>query len=266
MSLPVIETLNNDLSAYIATNVISITDGQIYLDLTLFGLGQCPAISTEKSVSRVGAKSLDELSRSSAFSLYSLVGSVKQENDNANKSESFPMRYSRYRKFIFWLIQRSSQAKQISTLGNLGVHSGILDCIPLVSISIFLLFISEFTLKSFGIETLFAHDRNWDRCNQQTVEITGNSHNFFLSLLSSLRFSTSIIFVLSSLLASLASTSSKAVNAIVLTLNSATSFLVEISTKSSHDSEKQHFKIATYTLRFCAPVACDQPLIFFELQ
>jgi proton translocating ATP synthase F1 alpha subunit len=100
MSLPVIETLNNDLSAYIATNVISITDGQIYLDLTLFGLGQCPAISTEKSVSRVGAKSLDELSRSSAFALYSIVGSVKQEADNANKSEGFALRFSRYKKFI----------------------------------------------------------------------------------------------------------------------------------------------------------------------
>jgi len=100
MSLPVIETLNNDLSAYIATNVISITDGQIYLDLVLFGIGQCPAISTEKSVSRVGAKSLDELSRSSAFALYSLVGSVKQESDNANKSEGFALRHSRYRKFV----------------------------------------------------------------------------------------------------------------------------------------------------------------------
>lgn len=99
MSLPVIETLNNDLSAYIATNVISITDGQIYLDLTLFGLGQCPAISTEKSVSRVGAKSLDELSRASAFSLYSLVGSVKQEADNAAKSEGFLLRFNRFRKF-----------------------------------------------------------------------------------------------------------------------------------------------------------------------
>ena len=99
MSLPVIETLNNDLSAYIATNVISITDGQIYLDLTLFGLGQCPAISTEKSVSRVGAKSLDELSRASAFSLYSLVGSVKQEADNAAKSDGFILRFNRFRKF-----------------------------------------------------------------------------------------------------------------------------------------------------------------------
>ena len=100
MSLPVIETLNNDLSAYIATNVISITDGQIYLDLTLFGLGQCPAVSTEKSVSRVGAKSLDELSRASAFSLYSIVAQVKQESDNANKSDGFLLRFSRYKKFM----------------------------------------------------------------------------------------------------------------------------------------------------------------------
>jgi F-type H+/Na+-transporting ATPase subunit alpha len=59
MSLPIIETLNNDLSAYIATNVISITDGQLYMDVTLFGTGMCPAVSMEKSVSRVGAKSLE---------------------------------------------------------------------------------------------------------------------------------------------------------------------------------------------------------------
>lgn len=57
--LPVIETLNNDLSAYVATNVISITDGQLSLDSVMFGLGILPAVSTEKSVSRVGAKSLD---------------------------------------------------------------------------------------------------------------------------------------------------------------------------------------------------------------
>ena len=56
---PIIETLSNDLSAFVATNVISITDGQLYLDSILFGLGICPAVSIEKSVSRVGAKSLD---------------------------------------------------------------------------------------------------------------------------------------------------------------------------------------------------------------
>ena len=57
--LPIIETLSNDLSAFVTTNVISITDGQLYLDSVLFGSGVCPAISVEKSVSRVGGKSLD---------------------------------------------------------------------------------------------------------------------------------------------------------------------------------------------------------------
>ena len=59
--LPIIETLGNDLSAYVATNVVSITDGQLYLDSVLFGVGTCPAVSVERSVSRVGAKSLDVL-------------------------------------------------------------------------------------------------------------------------------------------------------------------------------------------------------------
>jgi len=239
MSLPVIETLNNDLSAYIATNVISITDGQIYLDLTLFGLGQCPAISTEKSVSRVGAKSLDELSRASAFSLYSLVGSVKQESENANKSETYAIRFSRYKKFIGWLVQRSSQAKQISTAGNFAIHAGILDVVPGSSISLFLLFVSEFSLTTFGFSAASQQDRIWDRCNQQILEITGQTSPYFPCYVASLRLATSIVFVLSALLAVVASTSSVASNSVLLTLNSATSFLVEIADASSHDSEKQ---------------------------
>jgi len=71
--LPIIETLNNDLSAYVATNVISITDGQLYLDSVIFGLGICPAVSTEKSVSRVGAKSLDWIWRLISFRIYALM-------------------------------------------------------------------------------------------------------------------------------------------------------------------------------------------------
>ncbi len=53
-ALPVIETLANDVSAYIPTNVISITDGQIYLDPNLFYAGNRPAINVGLSVSRVG--------------------------------------------------------------------------------------------------------------------------------------------------------------------------------------------------------------------
>lgn len=53
-ALPVIETKAGDISAYIPTNVISITDGQIFLDADLFNAGQRPAIDTGNSVSRVG--------------------------------------------------------------------------------------------------------------------------------------------------------------------------------------------------------------------
>jgi F-type H+-transporting ATPase subunit alpha len=53
-ALPIVETKAGDISAYIPTNVISITDGQIYLDADLFNSGQRPAIDTGNSVSRVG--------------------------------------------------------------------------------------------------------------------------------------------------------------------------------------------------------------------
>ncbi len=54
-ALPVIETQANDVSAYIPTNVISITDGQIYLESDLFNAGQRPALNVGISVSRVGS-------------------------------------------------------------------------------------------------------------------------------------------------------------------------------------------------------------------
>ncbi len=55
-ALPIIETQAQDISAYIPTNLISITDGQIYLSPTLFELGVLPAVDVGKSVSRVGGK------------------------------------------------------------------------------------------------------------------------------------------------------------------------------------------------------------------
>jgi F-type H+-transporting ATPase subunit alpha len=55
-ALPIIETEAQDISAYIPTNLISITDGQIYLSPSLFELGLLPAIDVGKSVSRVGGK------------------------------------------------------------------------------------------------------------------------------------------------------------------------------------------------------------------
>ncbi|PIQ29265.1 F0F1 ATP synthase subunit alpha [bacterium (Candidatus Blackallbacteria) CG17_big_fil_post_rev_8_21_14_2_50_48_46] len=68
-ALPIIETEAQDISAYIPTNLISITDGQIYLSPTLFELGILPAIDAGKSVSRVGGKAQYPIYRAAAGDL-----------------------------------------------------------------------------------------------------------------------------------------------------------------------------------------------------
>jgi F-type H+-transporting ATPase subunit alpha len=68
-SLPVIETQMGDVSAYIPTNVISITDGQIYLEGDLFFAGQRPAVNVGLSVSRVGGNAQIKAMKAIAGSL-----------------------------------------------------------------------------------------------------------------------------------------------------------------------------------------------------
>lgn len=68
-ALPIIETQANDISAYIPTNVISITDGQIFLETNLFYQGIRPAISVGTSVSRVGGSAQTKAVKGAAGSL-----------------------------------------------------------------------------------------------------------------------------------------------------------------------------------------------------
>jgi F-type H+/Na+-transporting ATPase subunit alpha len=68
-ALPIIETEAQNISAYIPTNLISITDGQIYLSPSLFELGVLPAVDVGKSVSRVGGKAQWAVYRAAAGDL-----------------------------------------------------------------------------------------------------------------------------------------------------------------------------------------------------
>ncbi|MCL4120467.1 UNVERIFIED_CONTAM: hypothetical protein GTU68_065744 [Idotea baltica] len=68
-ALPIIETQAGDVSAYVPTNVISITDGQIFLETSLFHKGIRPAISAGLSVSRVGSAAQNKIMKSVAGSL-----------------------------------------------------------------------------------------------------------------------------------------------------------------------------------------------------
>ncbi len=82
--LPIVETKANDVSAYIPTNVISITDGQIYLDSDLFNANQRPAIDVGISVSRVGGAAQIKAMRN-------VTGSLKVDLAQYRAMEAFAM-------------------------------------------------------------------------------------------------------------------------------------------------------------------------------
>lgn len=81
-ALPIIETLAGDISAYIPTNVISITDGQIFLSTDLFNAGQRPAVDVGLSVSRVGGNAQYRIMKQ-------VSSSMKMEIANYNELASF---------------------------------------------------------------------------------------------------------------------------------------------------------------------------------
>ena len=81
-ALPIIETQDGDVSAYIPTNVISITDGQIFLDASLFNKGVRPAIDVGLSVSRVG-------SAAQTKAMKSVAGTLKLELAQFRELEAF---------------------------------------------------------------------------------------------------------------------------------------------------------------------------------
>lgn len=81
-ALPIIETQAGDVSAYIPTNVISITDGQIYLDSNLFNQGQRPAIDVGISVSRVGGSAQIK-------SMKKVAGTLKIDQAQYRELEAF---------------------------------------------------------------------------------------------------------------------------------------------------------------------------------
>ncbi len=81
-ALPVIETKAGDISSYIPTNVISITDGQIFLDTDLFNQNQRPAVDTGNSVSRVGGSAQIK-------AMKSIAGTMRLELNQYRELQSF---------------------------------------------------------------------------------------------------------------------------------------------------------------------------------
>ena len=139
-ALPIIETEAQNLSAYIPTNLISITDGQIYLSPTLFELGTLPAVDVGKSVSRVGGKAQRAAYRG-------VAGNLKLAYAQFTELESFAKfgtRLDDHTRKIIDHGQRiravlkqpefepASVSEQIVVL--LALTGGLLDAVPIVKV------------------------------------------------------------------------------------------------------------------------------------
>ncbi|MCB0279605.1 MAG: F0F1 ATP synthase subunit alpha [Calditrichaeota bacterium] len=105
-ALPIIETQAGDISAYIPTNVISITDGQIFLETNLFNSGQRPALNVGLSVSRVGGSAQIKAMRQ-------VAGKMKLELAQYRELEAFAKFGSDLDKSTQALLNRGSRLMEI---------------------------------------------------------------------------------------------------------------------------------------------------------
>lgn len=173
-ALPIIETQAGDVSAYIPTNVISITDGQIFLDTDLFNSGSLPAVDVGISVSRVGGNAQIK-------AMKKVAGTLKIDQAQYRELESFSKFSSdmdpvtaavldRGRKNTRLLVQPQYSpmpvGEQIAVL-YCGTH-GLLKDVPLEHVSDFERLLIE-SLKPAGVfETLVSAGLTEDAC--RTIE------------------------------------------------------------------------------------------------
>ena len=142
-ALPLIETQEGEVSAYIPTNVISITDGQIYLETDLFNAGVRPAVNAGLSVSRVGGKAQSKALRQASgvmrleLAQYQTLAAFSQFGSDLD--EATQKRITRGKRIVeilkqpqFTPLDDFSQVVSIHAAG-----AGLLDDVPLEKVSEF---------------------------------------------------------------------------------------------------------------------------------
>jgi proton translocating ATP synthase F1 alpha subunit len=167
-ALPIIETLAGDVSAYIPTNVISITDGQIFLESKLFNQGIRPAVNVGLSVSRVG-------SASQVKAMKEIAGNLKLELAQFREVEAFASFASeldqttqqtlhRGLRLIELLKQKQSSpvAVNVQIIMIYAGMQGYLDGFTLSSAVKFKIFLVEYAqttniLKNFNVNCAISH-------------------------------------------------------------------------------------------------------------
>ena len=135
-ALPVIETQANDVSAYIPTNVISITDGQIFLESDLFYAGVRPAMNVGLSVSRVGSSAQTKAMKSVAgrlkleFSQYRELAAFAQFGSELDPATQAQLNRGQRIQEVLKQVQYQPLSLTNQVLSLWAVNNGFLDDVP----------------------------------------------------------------------------------------------------------------------------------------
>lgn len=179
-ALPIIETQAGDVSGYIPTNVISITDGQIFLETNLFYQGIRPAVSVGTSVSRVGGAaqtktiksvsggiklSLAQFRELAAFAQFStdLDAETKQRIERGQRLTEI-LKQSQYAPLAIW--------EQAATL--LAANEGAFDSVPVESI--------KEAQKNLLSQLHSVHKREMDELNKGDQKVEGSVHDLIMKV------------------------------------------------------------------------------------
>jgi len=165
-ALPIIETIQSDVSAYIPTNVISITDGQIFLETDLFTRGIRPAVSPGLSVSRVGSAAQNKIIKKMAGSLKLELAQFREVEDFTKLGfvldDATKRLVDRGEKLTRLLIQPRYSPISITDQAVFlyAALNGFLEGIPLSFVSIFEVQLFSFLNNSLFYKPLRFHLKN----------------------------------------------------------------------------------------------------------
>lgn len=142
-ALPIIETQAGDVSAYIPTNVISITDGQIFLDANLFYKGMRPAIDVGLSVSRVGSSAQTKAMKKNAGKMklsmaqYRELESFAQFDSDLDQDTRRTIERGKRTGEMLKQPQGSPLSTALQVVSIYAVNNGFLDAIPVSDVVVF---------------------------------------------------------------------------------------------------------------------------------
>jgi F-type H+/Na+-transporting ATPase subunit alpha len=174
-ALPIIETQAGDVSAYIPTNVISITDGQIFLDANLFYKGMRPAIDVGLSVSRVGSSAQTKAMKKNA-------GTMKLAMAQYRELESFAQFDSDLDHDTKKTIERGKRTQEMLKQANgsplrtglqvasvYAVNNGFLDSVQTPDVGNWEKAMHTY-MASSGKETIEALEKGWDADTEEMLK------------------------------------------------------------------------------------------------